>query len=233
MTKRLEVDQFIASAYLLFVGFFTFLSLVVFYREIIMSIKTVTPQYVLAAFSIVGSSLLLLVTLVTLATKQIIEKPQSKIEGDNFKSTAQEQNKETINLIESFKEVKTTFEDLYKSAARYEKGIVENAILPSMENNFFVTTENGSPELKQYLDVSTTGVFQRSSFELRQLQGMRLEYVTLLREIGITSVYGLSLQNPDELFNKIQERIRSRKWGRDWIPTKGMILHWVRIANQM
>lgn len=232
MAKRFEADQFITSAYLLFVGCFTFLSLVVFYREIIMSIKTVTPQYVLAAFSIVGSSLLLLVTLVTLATKQYIEKPQSKTKGDNIKSLAQEQNKETINVIETFKEAKTSVEDLYISTARSEKGIVENAILPSMKNNFFVTTENGSPELKQYLGVSTTGVFQRSSFELRQLQGMRLEYVTLLREIGITSVYDLSLQNPDEIFNKIQERIRSRKWGRDWIPTKGMILHWIRIANQ-
>ena len=228
MTKRIEADQLITSAYLLFVGFFTFLSLAVFYREIIMSIKTVTPQYVLAAFSIVGSSLLLLVTLVTLATEQYIEKPQLKIEGDNFKSLAQER----ARVIETFKGAKTSVEDLYKSAARYEKGIVENAILPSMKNNFFVTTENGSPELKQYLDVSTTGVFQRSSFELRQLQGMRLEYVTLLREIGVTSVYDLSLQNPNELFNKIQERIRSRKWGRDWIPTKGMILHWIRIANQ-
>lgn len=228
MAKRFEADQFITSAYLLFVGCFTFLSLVVFYREIIMSIKTVTPQYVLAAFSIVGSSLLLLVTLVTLATKQYIEKPQSKIEGDDVKSLAQER----ARVIETFKEAKTSVEDLYQSAARSEKGIVENAILPSMKNNFFVTTENGSPELKQYLGVSTTGVFQRSSFELRQLQGMRLEYVTLLREIGITSVYDLSLQNPDEIFNKIQERIRSRKWGRDWIPTKGMILHWIRIANQ-
>ena len=228
MAKRFEADQFITSAYLLFVGCFTFLSLVVFYREIIMSIKTVTPQYVLAAFSIVGSSLLLLVTLVTLASKQYIEKPQSKIKRDNIKSLAQER----ARVIETFKEAKTSVEDLYKSAARYEKGIVENAILPSMKNNFFVTTENGSPELKQYLGVSTTGVFQRSSFELRQLQGMRLEYVTLLREIGITSVYDLSLQNPDEIFNKIQERIRSRKWGRDWIPTKGMILHWIRIANQ-
>ncbi len=220
MAKRFEADQFITSAYLLFVGCFTFLSLVVFYREIIMSIKTVTPQYVLAAFSIVGSSLLLLVTLVTLASKQYIEKPQSKIKRDNIKSLAQER----ARVIETFKEAKTSVEDLYKSAARSEKGIVENAILPSMEN--------GSPELKQYLGVSTTGVFQRSSFELRQLQGMRLEYVTLLREIGITSVYDLSLQNPDEIFNKIQERIRSRKWGRDWIPTKGMILHWIRIANQ-
>jgi hypothetical protein len=228
MAKRFEADQFITSAYLLFVGCFTFLSLIVFYREIIMSIKTVTPQYVLAAFSIVGSSLLLLVTLVTLATKQYIEKPQSKIEGDDVKSLAQER----ARVIETFKEAKTSVEDLYKNAAKYEKGIVENAILPSMKNNFFVTTENGSPELKQYLGVSTTGVFQRSSFELRQLQGMRLEYVTLLREIGITSVYDLSLQNPDEIFNKIQERIRSRKWGRDWIPTKGMILHWIRIANQ-
>jgi hypothetical protein len=228
MAKRFEADQFITSAYLLFVGCFTFLSLVVFYREIIMSIKTVTPQYVLAAFSIVGSSLLLLVTLVTLATKQYIEKPQSKIKRDNIKSLAQERTR----VIETLNEAKTSVEDLYQSAARSEKGIVENAILPSMKNNFFVTTENGSPELKQYLGVSTTGVFQRSSFKLRQLQGMKLEYVTLLREIGITSVYDLSLQNPDEIFNKIQERIRSRKWGRDWIPTKGMILHWIRIANQ-
>ena len=193
-----------------------------------MSIKTVTPQYVLAAFSIVGSSLLLLVTLVTLATKQIIEKRQSKIKGDNIKSLAQER----ARVIGTFKEVKTSVEDLYQSAARYEKGIVENANLASMKNNYFVTTENGSPELKQYVGVSSTGVFQRPSFELRQLQGMRLEYVTLLREIGVTCVYDLSLQNPDELFNKMKERIRSRKWGRDWIPTKGMILHWIRIANQ-
>jgi hypothetical protein len=232
MTKRFEADQFITSAYLLFVGIFTFLSLVVFYREIIMSIKTVTPQYVLAAFSIVGSSLLLLVTLVTLSTNQISEKTQLLIEGDNIKSLAQEQDKEAINVIEAFKEVKTSVEDLYKSTARYEKGIVENAILTSRKNNYFVTTENGSPELKQYLGASSTGVFQQPPFELRQLQGMRLEYVTLLREMGITSVYDLSLQNPDELFNQIQERIKSRKWGRDWIPTKGMILHWVRIANQ-
>jgi hypothetical protein len=89
------------------------------------------------------------------------------------------------------------------------------------------------PELQQYMDVPSIGVFQRASNGLKQLQGMRIEHVTLLREIGIKSVYELSVQNPEELFNKILERKRSHENNRDWIPTKGMILRWIRIASQM
>ena len=213
MAKRFEVDQFITSAYLLFVGFFSFLSLVVFYREIIMSIKTVTPQYVLAAFSIVGSSLLLLVTLVALATKQVKEKPYSKEKVVNSKSLVQERNKETIKYIEKLKEVKKSVEDTrtpYKS---------------------IVTMKNGAQVLKPYLDVPSTGVFQRTSNGLTQLQGMRSEHVTLLMEIGIKSINELSNWNPEELFRKILEQIRPHDNNRDWIPTQGMIRHWIRIAR--
>ncbi len=197
-----------------------------------MPIKIVTPQYVLASFSIVGSSLLLFVTLVAQATKQYIEKPVSKEKDVTSKSLAQEQNKETIKVIETFKEAKKSVENLYKIAARYEKEIVEDTILPTTPYKSLVTTENGSLVLKPYLDVPSIGVFQRSSNGLIQLQGMKIGYARLLMEIGIKSLNELSMQNPEELYRKILGQIRAHENNREWIPTKGMILHWIRIAKQ-
>lgn len=181
-----------------------------------------TPQFVLAFFSIVGSSLLLLVTLVTLATKQYIEKPYSKVKVVNSKSLVQTLDKETMSVIEKLKEFKTSVDALNNKRDELEREIVEKPI------KFYY---NDKAELQQYTEVPSIGVYQRASKGLRQLQGMRIEHLTLLREIGITSDYELSMQNPEVLLRKILERVRPHE-NIDWIPTKGMLLHWVRIANQ-
>lgn len=118
-------------------------------------------------------------------------------------------------------------------ARELEREIVEKSIIPTIVSRRLISTVEKPPELQQYMDVPSIGVFQRASNGLKQLQGMRIEHVTLLREIGIKSVYELSVQNPEELYNKILERKRSHENNRDWIPTKGMILRWIRIASQM
>jgi hypothetical protein len=138
-------------------------------------VKIVTLQYVLATFSIVGSSLLLLVTLL-------------------------------IQIIQQYY-------------------VIRPLVLKKR-----IPTEVKAPRFKQYREGPSFSVTQETSNEVGQLQGMRIEYVTLLMEIGIKNAYELSTQNPEELYRKILERKRSHE-NKDQVPTKSMILRWIRIAR--
>jgi hypothetical protein len=193
-------------------------------------VKIVTLQYVLATFSIVGSSLLLLVTLLIQIIQQYYVKPH-KIEVDKIpKSQEQTMDKSTINKIQKLKDTKLTVEVLTKKKDELETEISKNTIIRPLVLKKRIPTEVKAPRFKQYREGPSFSVTQETSNEVGQLQGMRIEYVTLLMEIGIKNAYELSTQNPEELYRKILERKRSHE-NKDQVPTKSMILRWIRIAR--
>jgi hypothetical protein len=214
------------------VSFFTFLSLVIFVKEILLQVEIITLQLVLASCSIIGSSLLVIVTIVTQAISQYNLHPRVYLKSVKIpRSLGQKMDEEAKKVIEKIRDMKSSAEVIRKIRTG-EIEITENDIIASQKENLLIPS-NGDYSRLLKLGFPSMGMIQSASNGLRAIQGMRIEHVTLLRETGINSVYDLSIQDSDELYRKILERGRSHEKYSDWIPTKGMIIRWIRIAKQI
>ena len=77
---EIDFDKFISFLYMIFVCVFTFLSLIIFFKEILFKFTKFSLNLVLASFSIVGSGLLVILTTIF----QILKLYNIKQKGKQF-----------------------------------------------------------------------------------------------------------------------------------------------------
>lgn len=226
---EIDFDKFISLLYLIFVCVFTFLSLTIFFKEILFKFSKLSLNLVLASFSIVGSGLLVILTIIF----QIIKLYNINQKGIQFylpklpKLQIDEKTKKIIKQIRDLKESVQDFRGYGESNIELEN---ERITATKMKETYISEIDFSKQVM---FGLPPLGTIQRASNGLHNIQGMRIEHVTLLREVGINSVLDLSMQNSDDLYLKIISRGRPHENKSDWIPSKGMLVRWIRIAKKL
>ncbi len=213
---------------LLFVGIFSLLSLFTFYNEILHQVRLLTFQLITASFAIIGSTILVMFTI-------IIQVRRNFFPSDSVRNSIS-RNKALL-LLDTQKRIRASAE------AVSNKQIIQERERKNQYEDFgalSLTQSIGHTNIfKDYIQqkkasqkISSINSAQIIQNDLIKLQGIRIEHVTLLKEMNIYTVYDLSIQDPDDLFHKIRNRNRPHEKDKDWIPSKEMIRRWIRISKQ-
>lgn len=211
-----------------------------FYKEVFLNTKYITQSFIAAAISILGSSLLTLYLLYThfigIKQKQItqIVEPQLApqiITPTIFKETQpsiKDIEREINNLRKMHQDAISKLEERTKTLERTTLKMINDFSIKELRENeitkYNTQIINGSME--------TYPTFMKNfdkSEELTRIQGIRNEHVDLFKAVGVNFIYELSMQDPDELFNAIQD-VKMGSSSLVLLPTKNMIIRWIRKA---
>ena len=67
---EIDIDKVTSFSYLFFIGVFTLLSLTLFLKDILLKVSIISLQLILASFSIIGSSILVIITVFDQVNKE-------------------------------------------------------------------------------------------------------------------------------------------------------------------
>ena len=65
------------------------------------------------------------------------------------------------------------------------------------------------------------------------IQGISMRHVSILDELGINTNDELSIQDPEQLYRTIIEWNTQNKINYEYLPSRGMVKRWIRIAKQV
>ena len=211
---------------MLFIAAFSILAIFTFYNNIILNVTQITIQLVMVSFAILGSSVLVVLTIllqVRNCYRPTLSGVRRVIEGEAMDAISETQRvlgesmEVALNKRSEYEEVLQKYLEKRKSP--------EIPLVVSSENlaQQEITQETPSPE-------SIFDPVQKESS--LKVQGMTTHHVSLLEDLGISTIDELCIQDPEHLYRDILDWNILNKNNYEHIPTMGMIKRWIRIANQ-
>jgi hypothetical protein len=229
MSSDSRMDRAITLIALLFIVFFSLLSLYSFYNQILVHITAVTPQLITTSFAIIGSCVLVVINTLIQAQryyKILPIKTSTKIKfAEETVRELYDKQKALRNSIEAINTNRIRYENILKKQLNLEDSKISADVI--YDN---VINKDGQ-QTTLVRRVSPINSSAKDEFSIK-IKGIRNEYINLLREIGVNTVSDLSKQDPEDLYRKIFTWNDLQEMNIVRIPSRGMIKRWIRIAGK-
>lgn len=213
-----------------------------FYKDIVLNTKYITESYVAATFSLSGSCVLTLYLLYTHITSmqqtQMAQNIEPELAPPIHRSTVTEEPRTSIkDVVREINDLRNKHEDAISKLEERAKILEETTF--KMINDFSIK-EMRENDISMYNTQIINGDLGKRSMDMKnveklgeitRIQGIREEHINLCRDVGVGSIYELSMQEPDELYNAIQDVAKGYA-NLVSLPTKSMVLRWIRIASE-
>lgn len=224
------MDKAITLITIFFIVIFSLLSLYTFYDQVILHVSVITPQLVTASFAIVGSCVLVVINTITQVQSYYKLLP---IKAGTGQKVAEETSRV---FLEKQKALRASIEAVTNSRQKYENMLKkyiddrETTLIPSRLPRDSVINEK-QQQTMLVSEISPVDSPPENEYDIK-IQGLKTEYINILKDIGINTISNLSQQNPEVLYRKIYNWSYLQNKHQERLPSKGMIKRWIRIANE-